>query len=190
LLRVAAGMERPGGGRVSFAGQNVWALSERDRTELLVREIGWLRRDTPELDAPVLERIAMSLSRTGGRREAHMRAERALARVGVLECGEFVWEGLSDRERTLVVVAEAIVREPRLLVADDLTVGLNALEIDEVMRLLASLARERNLGVLASVGDARETRWADRTATLSDGELLISRRSHASWDGEIVDLPT
>jgi len=189
LLRVAAGMERPGGGRVSFAGRDVWAMPDGRRAELLAREIGWVKREEPELDAPVLEQVAMSLSRVGGRRGARGRAEQALARVGISECAGLAWGSLGDRERALVVVARAIVREPRLLIADDLTVGLGAIEVDEVMRLLASLAHEGGLGVLAGVGDVKETRWSDRIATLSGGELLMAQRSRASGGGEIIDLP-
>jgi putative ABC transport system ATP-binding protein len=190
LLRVAAGMERPGRGEVSFAGQDVWAMSDVARAELLARQIGWVRREEPELDASVLAQISMSLSRAGGRREAYARAERALASVGLAGGGGLSWASLGDRERALVAVAAAIVREPQLLVADDLAVGLDAVEVDDVMRLLASLAHKRGLGVLASVGSVGETRWSDRLATLSGGELLMSRRSRADGEDEVLDLPS
>lgn len=190
LLRVAAGMERPGSGSVTFAGQDLWAMPDRQRGELLACKIGWVKRDPPELETPVLNQVALSLARRGDHKGAYEHAERALARVGVLECAELTWESLGDRERALVVVAAAIVHDPLLLIADDLTVGLGAPEADEVMRLLASLTSERGLGVLASVGSTRETRWSDRIATLSGGELLTSKRSRASGEGGSVDLPS
>jgi ABC-type cobalamin/Fe3+-siderophores transport system ATPase subunit len=187
LLRVAAGMVRPAGGQVAFAGKDLWEMPERHRSELIAGEIAWVKRKAPELDAPVLQRLAMP--QPGGRHWTQASVLEALERVGASHCAALEWESLSDRERSLVAVAAAIVRKPRLVLADDLTVGLSALETDEVMHLLTSLAKERNFGVLASVGSAKETRWADRIATLTRGELIIAR-PYRMVAGNEADIPT
>jgi ABC-type cobalamin/Fe3+-siderophores transport system ATPase subunit len=188
LLRVAAAMQRPSGGRVLFGGVDVWAMADERRAELLAGEIGWVARAAPELDVPVLEHVAMPALDGDGQRRARARAGRALQRVGAAECADCVWGDLGDRDRALVALARGIVREPRLLAVDDLTVALGLREADEVLRLLHSLADDGGLGVLASVSDARETRWSDRIATLSGGELLtpsVPRRA----GGNVVAFP-
>jgi predicted ABC-type transport system involved in lysophospholipase L1 biosynthesis ATPase subunit len=193
LLRVAAGMVRPGGGRVFFDGLDVWGMTDERRAELLAGEIGWVGGEAPELDAAVgtvLEWVAMPALDGDGQHEAFVHAERALARVGASGCAGCEWEDLGDRERALVAVARGIVREPSLLIVDDLTVALGLEEADEVMRLVYSLAKEQGLGVLASVSDAKATRWSDRIGTLSGGELLIPSSVPRQGRSKVIGLPS
>jgi lipoprotein-releasing system ATP-binding protein len=174
LLRVAAGMVRPDRGVVSFEGEDVWAFSDRRRSRLLSREIGFVGGEAPELDVPMVESIALPLSiASGSRRQARVRAVEALERVGAGECGGQLWGSLADWERALVSLAHGIVRGPKLLLVDDLTVSLGIGETDEITRVLAELAKEGGFGVLMCVSDAGATGWSARIGSLAGGELLM-----------------
>ena len=123
----------------------------------------------------MLENIALPLEIASvRRREAQARAIAVLERVGARECAEQQWGSLADWERALVAVAHGIVREPKLLLVDDLTVSLGIEETDEITRLLAVLAKEMDFGVLMCVSDADATAWSARFGTLAGGELLWS----------------
>jgi predicted ABC-type transport system involved in lysophospholipase L1 biosynthesis ATPase subunit len=190
LLRVAAGLERPGDGRVLFEGCDVWEMADEQRAQLLGGGIGWVERVAPEaVDAPVLRHVALPVLHAGGRGETDARALGALERVGASGCAEHVWGSLSELERARVALARGIVHEPRLLVADDLTTMLSAREADGVVELLASLARERSVGVLASVSDLSSTTWSDRVATLFGGELVVPPRASREGGGEVIEFP-
>jgi ABC-type cobalamin/Fe3+-siderophores transport system ATPase subunit len=189
LLRVAAGMQRPNRGRVGVAGQDLWELSSARRARLLGSLIGWAGHTAPDLDVPMLASVALPLLGTSGKREAYARAAAALERVGALDCAEQFWASLADWERALVSVAHAIAREPQLLLVDDLTMSLGMGEVDDAARLLDSLARERSLGVLMCVSDAKATGWSQRLLTLADGELLESARP-TPLTGTVIDFPT
>jgi putative ABC transport system ATP-binding protein len=189
LMRVAAGLEEPDGGRVCVDGSDLWALSGRERSRLVPRGVGWVSCTPPELDVPVLAHVALALRVAPARREASGRAREALARVGVGECEEQGWGSLSDAERARVALARALVRDPALLVADDLTMLLRGREADELARLLGELARERELGVLASVSHMEETEWSDRLGTLSGGELLIPEADPGRRHGKVLTFP-
>jgi ABC-type cobalamin/Fe3+-siderophores transport system ATPase subunit len=189
LLRVAAGMQRPNRGRVCVAGQDLWELSSRGRARLLGSEIGWAGHAAPDLDVPMLTSIALPLLGVCGKREAYARATAALDRVGALDCAEQFWGSLADWERALLAVAHGIAREPRLLLVDDLTMSLGLGEVDDATRLLDSLAKERGLGVLMCVSDAKATGWSERVLTLAGGELLESARP-APLRGNVIDFPT
>jgi ABC-type methionine transport system ATPase subunit len=189
LMRVAAGMQRPSSGRVTLDGHDLWGLSDRHRTRLLAKEIGWVTANRPELDVPVLNHVAMPLLVVWGSGRAYARAREALKRAGVSDCAGQRWASLSDEERARVGVARAIAEEPRLLVVDDLTAMLRREETDGVIQLLRSVAGDRGVGVLASVSSMGETKWSDRIATLSDGELLVSAREPKDRPEKVVAGP-
>lgn len=189
LMRVAAGLEEPVDGRVCVEGMDLWGLSDRRRSRLLARSVGWVTNTEPELDVPVLEHVAIPLKVALGTGRAYDCARDALGRVGAGDCAEQRWASLSDAERALVALARAVVREPRLLVVDDLTAMLRGREADEVARLLAELAQERELGVLASVSSMEETTWSERLAKLSDGELLVPDSEPRRRRGKVVSFP-
>ncbi len=217
LLKIAAGVEQPDGGRVSFDGWELPDLSDAQLSRLLGEQIGWVQSDGggwgqggwgggtgggwgqgargPETRLRVLDYVALPLLIALGDRTAYTRAEQALARVGVPECAEQGWETLSDWERGLVGIAHAIVRSPRLLLVDDVATILGIRETDQLTRLVRSLARESGIGVLMTVSDAAAARRSDRTLTLSGGrlsdpaeQLPLNDPSPPEGSGDVIDL--
>ena len=75
-------------------------------------------------------------SHTQARREAHD----ALERVGATQAVHARWHELSDGERTRVALAHALIRRPKLLLADEPTANLNMIEREQVL-LRAALDR-------------------------------------------------
>jgi putative ABC transport system ATP-binding protein len=189
LLKVAAGLVRPAAGRVLFEGGDVWEMAEERRAGLLGDAIGWVELAAPEAaGSPVLEVVAAPVSRAGGREVALARARRALELAGASGCAGEVWGSLDEEERARVALARGLVGEPRLLVVDDLTARLSGRAGDELGGLLAGLARERGVGVLASVSSLSEAAWSDRVATLYGGELLVAPRAPCGEGGVVVEL--
>ncbi len=78
----------------------------------------------------------------------------ALEQVGAEHCAERQWEELSDWERALVEIAQAIAGTPRLLLIDDVIDGFGMRETDELARLVRALAEDHEIGVLMAVSDA------------------------------------
>jgi ABC-type cobalamin/Fe3+-siderophores transport system ATPase subunit len=190
LLRVAAGVLEPATGQVLFDGRDLWALSVEERAELLTGQIAFVGDAPPELHAAVLDYIALAVTRKGEtQRDGEARAARALERVGIAECARLTWDSLDDRERALVSLARGIAQEPRLLLLDSLTVGLELVYAEEIGRLVYELARERDLAVLATVASASETTWSDRIATLAGGELLVTPKTPEQGRGQVIGFP-
>ncbi len=187
LLRTAAAMIKPDSGTILVDGEDVWALSDRRRSELLSRGVVMIVAAVPSLDASVLVNMALPLMHLYGQREAYAQARSALKRVGVAGCADQHWEDLADPERAFVALAHGIARQPKLLLVDDLTVSLGIEETDEVARMLATLATERGFGALMCVNDADATGWSSRIGTLGGGDLLMPAicNSHSS----VINLP-
>lgn len=195
LLKIAAGMELPDSGQVSFDGWDLTGLSDVQLSRLLGEQIGWVQNSGPESRVRVIDYVALPLLISLGDRAAYTRATQALERVGAAECAQQHWETLSDGERGLVEIAHAIVRSPRLLLIDDLTTILGMRETDTLTRLLRSIASESAIGVLMTVSDSTAALQADRTLSLAGGRLSgPAAQQHQEPDpdgeakGDVIDL--
>jgi ABC-type lipoprotein export system ATPase subunit len=189
LLKVAAGLEAPEHGSVSFMGRELARMSKAEMVRLLREEIGWARRSGPESDElEIIDYVALPLLKRHALRRARRQSAQALARVGVADCSKGRWEDLTDGERTLVSIAHAMVRRPSLLVVDDPTANLDVLQREEVMGLLRSAAEQDWLAVLITVPDMPSMVHAHRIGSLSDGCLLVPSGATPERDN-VVELP-
>jgi ABC-type cobalamin/Fe3+-siderophores transport system ATPase subunit len=173
LLRIAAGMLAPDEGRVLFDGCDLGSLSDRAHARLLREQVGLAGRLGPGLGVRMLDYVAMRLA-IGGRshrREVRLHATAVLEQVGAEHCAERHWEELSDWERALVELAQAIAGTPRLLLIDDVLDGLGMRETDELAQLVRELAEDRGIGVLMAVSDAEAALCSHRVLSLADGRL-------------------
>ena len=176
LLRIAAGIEAPDSGHVRFEGAELGAGRFRRLTGIHAR-IGWVGRQAPFASGMrMLDHVALPLLRASPAEEAERSATRALKRVGAGDLANARWHELSDAERTLVTIAHAIVRDPRLLLADDPTSGLGIEERETVLGLLRSIAEEAGIARARDrAGVARRLR-SHRVMSLDDGELIQASR--------------
>lgn len=174
LLEVAAGLRRPDGGRVVFAGRDLSRASERQRGRLLREDIAcvWNRSMPVVLVESVLDHVALPLtSQRVPLPQARSRAAAMLERVGALDYAEAAVPELGRWERTRVAIAQACVRSPRLLVADELTDTLDLRERNSVLGLLQGFARE-GVAILMTAADAHGAVGSSRLLSLSGGRLV------------------
>lgn len=177
LLLLVAGLLRPDYGAIRFAGRDLSSLSDNEACDYLMRDVGFVYqgfRLMPRVSA--LENAALKLMLGGlGVREAHAQAARWLERVGLSNRLDSTTGELSGGERQRVAIARALTGEPRLILADEPTGNLDSTRSREIMRLLHSVAHERQTGVLLVTHDAEAAAVADRRCTLRDGRLVEHR---------------
>ncbi|HZV74679.1 MAG TPA: ATP-binding cassette domain-containing protein [Conexibacter sp.] len=189
LLRIAAGLETADSGAVRFDGTDLASLPKTRRDRLRLEEIGLVQREGPHSSAfNVLDWVANPLFNHYTRRVARNRALAMLRRVDVAECRDARWHQLSDGERTLVSLAHGLVREPRLLLVDDPTAGLDTLQQQEVTELLRAVTGEEQIAVLMTSSVLSAITEAHEAFTLSDGRLIPV--TDASRPGaEVIEFP-
>jgi ABC-type cobalamin/Fe3+-siderophores transport system ATPase subunit len=175
LLRIAAGMVAPEEGRALLAGVDLAGLPDPAHACVLREQLGWAGRLGPGLGVQMLDYVALrlALGRRSHRRAVRACALQALERVGVAHCAERRWEELSDWERALVELAQALAGAPRLLLIDDLLDGLGMRETEEVALLVRALAEELHVGVLMTVSDPEAALGSHRVLSLAAGRLTV-----------------
>ena len=174
LLHVLGGLDKPQGGRVLIAGQDLYGISARRRTRLRAAKIGFVFQAyhlLPEMD--LVENVMLPAMALGSlsRRRMRARAEALLECVGLADRRRHTPPELSGGEQQRAAIARALMNEPPLLLADEPTGNLDAKTGDAVLDLLFRLARERQtLLVMVTHAPATAAR-CDRTLTLEEGLL-------------------
>jgi len=180
LLMVIAGLERPTGGTVSVARQDLSLLDEDG--------LALFRRDTmgivfqafhliPTMTA--LENVAVPME-FAGRRDAFARAGQELAALGLGERQHHYPGQLSGGEQQRVALARAVAMEPKLLLADEPTGNLDGETGRHIIDLLFDLADRRRATLMLITHDPALAGRCDRSIRLVDGRIqdTIARPSH------------
>jgi ABC-type lipoprotein export system ATPase subunit len=174
LLRLAAGIEGPDAGTVRLEGRDFARLPVRERDRLLRTRIGLLATEDnyPQEGERAVDLVALPLVSDGATlQEARSQARRMLDWSGAAEYADELAGELSVGERTRVMLALALVREPRLLLVDEPAVAPTLAERDELCALLRAGARERGAALVIASQDRASLRGAGVLMTIGDGEL-------------------
>jgi predicted ABC-type transport system involved in lysophospholipase L1 biosynthesis ATPase subunit len=173
LLRIAAGIEIPDAGVVRLDGEALHTLSSSARTRRL-RAVGFAPKTwRVARGKPVLDHVALPLLAEGRPLvTAHAKAHEVLERVGAPHCAGALADELAPADETRAALAQALVREPRVLLVDEPGVLAAPDERDELLALLRELAAERpRLALALTSRDVAGVAGAPRILTLDDGVL-------------------
>ncbi len=173
LLQLAGLLDVPDEGEVRLDGAVVSVLSERARCRLRLRKLGFVFQAfnlVPVLSA--LENVMLPLQLQGvPEREARVRAEAALARVGLADRLRHRPGQLSGGQQQRAAIARALAPDPLLVLADEPTASLDHAHGGPLMDLLSELAGERGTAFLVASHDPAVIARADRIFRLEDGRL-------------------
>jgi ABC-type lipoprotein export system ATPase subunit len=190
LLRLAAAIESPDGGSVRFDGRDTSRLSALERARLLRGAVALLARadwlsSTGEI---VLEHVAMSLGSEGlTLRQAKRRALDTLDAVGVSAVGAAQsTASLSAEQRARVMLARALVGEPRLLAVDEPAPMPSLSDHERFCATLRRVTRERGIALLVASEEIATLAGMGALMSLSSGGELVS---NAAERGTLVRGP-
>ena len=172
LMNLVGCLDTPTDGRVFVDGEDVGAMTDRERTRLRGEEVGFVFQTfnlMPRLTA--VENVALPLVFQGvSKDERHDRAAEILARVGLGDRLEHAPNELSGGQRQRVAIARALVNDPAILLADEPTGNLDSETGANILDLFDELKAEGNTLVMVThERDVAER--ADRIVHLLDGQV-------------------
>ena len=175
LLNLLAGLDTPDNGRVVLGGRNLAQLSDNARSDLRLREIGFVFQSFNLFPTfTVEENIAWPLEFLGlSWREARRRAAGAMGQVGLEPKvrGRRPAE-LSGGEQQRVGIARALATEPRLLLADEPTGNLDSRTGQTILDLLRELNVEGQLTIVLVTHSTFAADYAHRIVEMRDGRFV------------------
>ncbi len=172
LLNLIAGIDAPTSGAVVVAGAPMSRLTDRRRTLFRRHHVGFVFQFfnlIPTLTAVENVQLPLELQ---GRKEAVARARAMLEAVGLANRAGAFADRLSGGEQQRVAIARALAGDPDLVLADEPTGNLDADTGATVLRLLASLSRERGGTLITATHSRAVASGADRVLRVEDGHLV------------------
>jgi putative ABC transport system ATP-binding protein len=181
LLSVMGAVLQPTAGRVVVCGRDITTMSNAERSRVRLSHIGFVFQNYglfPSLTARQNVEISLELRGITGR-ERRMRAVALLEEMGIRDKLDAYPADLSGGQKQRVAIARAVAGTPGIILADEPTAALDALNGRRVVKSLRTLATERNRIVVIVTHDNRVLDQADRIIRIEDGRIL----GRGSFDG-------
>jgi putative ABC transport system ATP-binding protein len=178
LLSMMGGLLAPDAGIATIAGQDLRGLSSGALAQLRRTRLGFVFQKFNLLRALTgRENVEIGLLLAGvAPAEARVRAEEALAEVGLERRAHALPRDLSGGEQQRVAVARALAPAPALILADEPTGALDSASGRLVIDLICTHVHQRGAAAVIVTHDHRVSAVVDRVLWMEDG--LLSERSN------------
>ncbi len=169
LVNLVGCLDRPSAGEIWLHGENVAHLSTNELTRVRAEKIGFIFQQfhlIPYLTALENVMLAQYFHSMTDEREALD----ALARVGLKDRTNHLPAQLSGGEQQRACIARALINDPKIILADEPTGNLDALNEEIVLRLLRELHQQGRTIVMVT-HDPVVARLGDRRIELHHGKI-------------------
>jgi peptide/nickel transport system ATP-binding protein len=184
LMKTILGINTPTQGDIIFQGR---PMSKMNRQELkwYRSQVGYVQQDPYGALAPFMnvERILeepLIINGVRSKAERMERIHRVMEEVKMTPAEDFLHKFphmLSGGQQQRIVIARAMILEPKLLVADEPVSMLDASVRVEILRLLRNLQEKHNLAVIYITHDLSTVRYfSERIFVMYAGKLVESSR--------------
>ncbi len=177
LVKLLIAEERPTDGVIEIGGWDITNISYND-IPFLRRQIGVVFQDFKLLPKKtVYENIAFALQVADmPRHRIHEIVPKVLDIVGLTHKDERYPHQLSGGEQQRVVIARALVHRPKILVADEPTGNLDAINTQEIMEILKKINEFGTTILLVTHNKDIVNQLLKRVVTLHNGKIIADKK--------------
>lgn len=169
LFQLLSGLFLPDSGKIEVMGHDM----SRDPVPALAQLGIVFQQPTLDLELTVTANLMFHAGLHGmPRTAAHARVDDELARLGLIDRADDKAAKLSGGNRRRVELARALLHEPRVLLMDEPTVGLDPASRNDLLKLMLGMRAERQVAVLWATHLCDEVSDADRVIVLHRGKVL------------------
>jgi len=174
-LKLIISLLKPDNGEIWVDGEEITRLKEHELSRVR-RKLGFLFQDAALFDSLTLyENLALPLQRLTikSQEEIDSAVDRVLVQVGLGEDGKKMPSELSGGMRKRAGLARALVLEPRILLADEPSSGLDRITASEIDELLLKQKAEHRTTLIVVTHDVHGARRVgDQFAVFDKGDLV------------------
>jgi ABC-type lipoprotein export system ATPase subunit len=177
LLNLAAGLAKPSNGKVVLDGQDLWSMPDKAQSGQRSKLIGFIFQFPSLLPTlNTLDNVILPITFANGARpdDAVGRATELLRTVGLEEKVNAYPRQLSAGQQQRVVIARALMNQPRLLLADEPTSNLDERTEQEIMELFQQIHAETGITVVLVTHTNQLVRYGTRSIQMAEGHVVVS----------------
>ncbi|TSI07392.1 ABC transporter ATP-binding protein [Lysinibacillus sp. BW-2-10] len=171
FLTIVGGLLSPTSGKVVINGQNLTALNEKERSQIRLKEIGFVLQASNLV--PFLS-VANQLNLLDKVKKGNMskkERDQLYEDLGIADLLTKYPSDLSGGQRQRVAIAKALYSNPSIILADEPTASLDSERAYEVMELLKEVTTQKKTTTIVVTHDIRLVDYCDKVYKMTDGVL-------------------
>ena len=173
ILRAVMGLVKCRKGEIFFRGENISLSPPHDRARLGISLVPEGRKIFPDLT--VSENLLMGAYIEEDRKAVQSQMEEAFGLFPVLEERQNqVGKTLSGGEQQMLAIARALMSRPRMILMDEVSLGLMPIYVEETFKVIENLHRQGVTILLVEQNARKALAAADRGYVLETGEIVLS----------------
>ena len=171
FLTIAGGLQSPTSGNITINGLDFTPLSEKKRSKLRFKEIGFILQSSNLIPYLTLEEQFLLIDKINHEKLASKKGLELLDSLDILDLKNKYPSDLSGGERQRAAIARALFNEPNLILADEPTASLDTEHAYQVVELLRQEAHLKNKATIMVTHDQRMIKNSDSVYQIEDGLL-------------------
>jgi len=171
LLAIMAGLDLPSRGRIKLMGHEITTMNEDKRAQVRSNDVGFVFQSfhlLPRLSA--LDNVMLPLEILGDK-NAKKKSLEALDQMGLEKRVRHLPNQLSGGEKQRVAIARAMVKQPKILFADEPTGNLDKTSTEVISDLLFSINRSSQTTIVIVTHDLLLAQNCETMHELNEGSL-------------------
>ena len=171
LLAIMAGLDLPSRGRIKLLGHEITTMNEDKRAQVRSNDVGFVFQSfhlLPRLSA--LDNVMLPLEILGDK-NAKKKSLEALDKMGLEKRVRHLPNQLSGGEKQRVAIARAMVKQPKILFADEPTGNLDKTSTEVISDLLFSINRSSQTTIVIVTHDLLLAQNCETMHELNEGSL-------------------
>lgn len=179
LLNILGALDTFDSGEARVAGVDLASLPAGERAVFRAESVAFVFQFFNLLPTlSVLENVSLAFAtRSVSRRERRTRSLEMLDAVGMADHAQKFPDQLSGGEQQRVSIARAMVKRPRLMLADEPTAALDEANVEKVLEVMHELKRSVGTSLLLATHDPVVARFADVEWHLAGGMIDVGRQA-------------
>lgn len=171
MLTMMGGLQRPTSGKITFMGQDISNMKEKDRNKLRYDKIGFVLQESNLIPFLTIEEQFQLVDKFAKKKHDAKKAKDLMTQMDIYKRKNQYPGDLSGGERQRAAICRALYPQPVLLLADEPTASLDTDKAMEVVKLLAKQTRGTNRATVMVTHDNRLLEFCDKVYKITDGQL-------------------